>query len=124
MALFDCAPLIPENTCKNKLQLSALKVIDQVIESIRTDIEKAYEISLPELSVQFYKAHESLQNLMSLIRDSYSKCSTTNEKVQLLTLIPDHWDFNEAQLYFNCSRYVFNAAKELKNEKGKFTIKY
>ena len=34
-------------------------------------------------------------------------------KISLLTLLPDHWKFEQANHYFQCSRYLFNKAKKL-----------
>lgn len=65
LSLFKCAMFNSENIN----QISILEAIDQVVQCLKTDMEKAYQISLPTLSVQFYKDHESIQNLMSLIRD-------------------------------------------------------
>ena len=86
--------------------------------TIKIDIESSYDVGLPNLSTSFYKDNEALYNSMTEVKEKYDKSTSYNERVQLLTLLPNSWDFQKVSSTFNCSRYLFNAAQKLKSEKG------
>ena len=121
LALFGYDPLSKKYISDENYCRLALEMIDQVTLALKIDIERAFDVLLPEISILFYKDHEALEVLMSNLKVKYEQATTYDERVHLLTLLPDHWDFQKASEFFNCSRYVYNEAKTLKNNEGKYT---
>ena len=58
-----------------------------------------------------------LDKLMEQIRDKVS-IAPYNEKMQILTLIPESWTIKKASCYFKVSEYLVKRARDLKNQKG------
>ena len=45
-------------------------------------------------------------------------CHTREERIQLLTLIPEHWSRERAVSFFNVTEYMVRTARNVKKEKG------
>lgn len=113
-------PLSKKNIRTEKLSENAMEIIDNVVSTLKAKIETAYDIELPEVSVSYYKDHEAINALVEDVKKKYEMSTSYNERIQLLTLLPNHWNFQMVSAKFNCTRYLFSEAQKLKNEKGKY----
>ena len=56
--------------------------------------------------------------LMWQVKEKLDKCHTREERIQLLTLIPEHWSRERAVSFFNVTEYMVRTARNVKKEKG------
>ena len=56
--------------------------------------------------------------LMRQVKEKLDKCHTREERIQLLTLIPEHWSRERAVSFFNVTEYMVRTARNVKKEKG------
>ena len=56
--------------------------------------------------------------LMQQVKEKLDKCHTREERIQLLTLIPEHWSRERAVSFFNVTEYMVRTARNVKKEKG------
>ena len=59
-------------------------------------------------------------NIISNVKSKWDTCKTVDEKISLLTLLPDHWKFKTVTQYFKCTSYMYTEAKKLKSNVGKY----
>ena len=56
--------------------------------------------------------------LIRQVKEKLDKCHTTEERIQLLTLMPEHWSRERAVSFFNVTEYMVRTARNVKKEKG------
>ena len=56
--------------------------------------------------------------LMRQVKEKLDKCHTREERIQLLTLIPEHWSREKAVSFFNVTEYKVRTARNVKKEKS------
>ena len=56
--------------------------------------------------------------LMRQVKEKLDKCHTREERIQLLTLIPEHWSRERAVSFFNVTEYMVRTARNVTKEKG------
>ena len=63
------------------------------------------------------------QNIIANIQAKYQASSTTfNDKISLLTLLPEDWKFSQVKEYFQCTYYMFCEIKKLRENIGKYRL--
>ena len=55
---------------------------------------------------------------MRQVKEKFDKCYTREERIQFLTLIPEHWSTERAVSFFNVTEYMVRAARNVIKEKG------
>ena len=56
--------------------------------------------------------------LMCQVKEKLDTCHKREERIQLLTLIPEHWSRERAVSFFNITEYMVRTARNVKKEKG------
>ena len=56
--------------------------------------------------------------LMRQVKEKLDKCHTREERIQFLTLIPEHWSRERTVSFFNVTEYMVRTARNLTKEKG------
>ena len=56
--------------------------------------------------------------LLQQVKEKLDKCHTREERIQLLTLIPEHCSRERAVSLFNVTEYIVRTARNVKKEKG------
>ena len=51
--------------------------------------------------------------LMRQVKEKLDKCHTREERIQLLTLIPEHWSRERAVSFFNVTEYMVRTARNV-----------
>ena len=61
---------------------------------------------------------QDLQTLLYTIKERIEDSTTKNEKVKLLTLVPESWTIDKASDFFNVSKNLVKKSKKLKVQQG------
>ena len=56
--------------------------------------------------------------LMRKVKEKLDKCHTREERIQFLTLTPEHWSRERTVSFFNVTEYMVRTARNLTKEKG------
>ena len=59
---------------------------------------------------------------MGQVKEKLGICCTRAERIQLLSLIPEHWSRQKAVLFFNVTEYMVRTARNVKKRKGTLGI--
>lgn len=111
-----------------KQKLSTVRFQDQIVRSfvpvlhnkVVGEISKVYEVNLNHIS-NFTQIYDNNLSFLSLIENLLVKFNSeikVEEKIRLLTLLPDHWSYVEVKRYFDCTRYMYTKAAKLKQVHG------
>ena len=98
------------------------KIIQQVVNKVSEVFEDAYEVNLPKFeNIQQISSESNwFRNMISNFQIIYNDTLTTfDQKIFLLTLLPEEWPFRQINEYFQCNRYMFHEIRKLRNNIGK-----
>lgn len=74
------------------------------------------EIQDVEVPVNLIKNFKDM--IKNMQQKFYDPKTTKQEKLQILTLVPLSWSYNDTKKYFNVSDYMLNLARKLQLEMG------
>lgn len=93
------------------LQIDSLEIVEDLIED---------EINEVELPVN------QIKNLLDLLENMKTKFHDDNtskqEKLQILTLLPQSWSYEEIKKHFDASNYMIKLSKKLLTETGPMSM--
>lgn len=111
--------------------IAIYKVIDLINDPILENLENStnlvessnlnkrktvdHEKSLKESSEVVFSSLEVLDNLKEKFNDP--NC-TKQQKIKILTLLPNSWTYTQINEHFPVNRYMFESARKLRTEKG------
>ena len=121
----DVSPVKLHSVAQHSRSTSAQKKFDQVIDSYKSTIAEAYNVSKNVLDTSDSVFEESeaqskaaeLDRLHAAMREKL-KIASYPEKIQILTLVPDKWSREYASKQFDVSEYSIRTARELKKVNG------
>ncbi|KAK6191155.1 hypothetical protein SNE40_002894 [Patella caerulea] len=116
--LIGCSPFKPH---ASHPVAYAKRKLDQVQESAKQKISQMIDIDTKDLDPTASTSDcKDCQNFRIFINTLKAKCaiSSRQEKVKLLTLVPDKWSTEKTRTEFNVSKRLVQSAKRLKLEKG------
>jgi hypothetical protein len=122
------SPLKKMKLSKVQLQKKSINKLQNVTDKVREKLQNALEIQVdwPAVVAQsssnecraMERDANALQTLMMDIKAKIEVSRTSDEKVSLLTLVPDHWTRQSIINIFGVSDYLVRQARKLKTEKG------
>ena len=118
---FDEPPLKREKLSDYRLENKTYSVLESMNTKFCTTVNKTLNLNLPS-QCNLKQLQEDSMSFHGMIRNiikCYNEETNFGKKISLLTLLPNHWKFEQAKHYFQCSGYMFNKAKELKITVGK-----
>jgi len=116
-------PLEKDKLSNKRLEIKARQVLATVQLNMIQKINKGYGISIQidTLTENLITDSASLRDIISSLQSNYTRATTYNEKLRILSLLPGDWLFPTTKKYFNCSRYLYQQAIELKSSGGKIS---
>jgi len=120
LTALDIPPLEKNKLSNKRLEIKARQVLATVQLNMIQKINKGYGISIQidTLTENLITDSASLRDIISSLQTNYSRATTYNEKLRILSLLPGDWLFPTTKKYFNCSRYLYQQAIELKSSGG------
>ena len=93
------------------------------INDVKTKFSQAVAVALdePSLVQSLNKECDSCERLMQLIKEKMVH-SDTDQRVQMLTLVPDDWTIPQTADYFNVTQYTVRQTRKTKQEKGILSV--
>lgn len=102
-------------------------ILQKVLNTTSDAIEDSNNITLPRFSNLKLKANESswFRSMILNLKSKFEDDSTSyNEKIGLLTVLPEDWSFKQIIQYFDCTWYMFKESQKLRESIGKKIFKY
>lgn len=99
-----------------------IAIVQNVVNQVSEAFEIAHEVKLPKFEniKQFSDKSSWFEKMILNIQAKFNASSTTfDEKIALLTLLPDDWKFVQIKTYFQCTAYMITEARKLKENIGK-----
>lgn len=81
------------------------------VEDLIEDGEETVELDI----IRIKQFKELIENMKIKFHDINT---TRNEKLQILTLIPNSWTYNNVKIHFEVTKYTFTLARKLQEQKG------
>lgn len=106
MLLFFIATLTREQSLEEHLS-DALEIVEELREDSISDMEVSVD--------QIKHLKDLLENMKTKFHD---KNTTRHEKMQILTLLPSNWQYNDIKQHFEVSEYMINLSRKLQRERG------
>lgn len=114
------SPLVRDRCNDDKLKKKAMNSIQNVIEVFTSSISKVFDIPLPTVNyVQSEINSASFKSMIQNLQSRYNQETKMNMKINLLTLLPDNWKYENVLQYFLCSRYMWSTAMRIRESIGK-----
>ena len=115
-----------------KSKLSTPQVIQKleskkrkIQEAVTSPLQKISEVGTSKQKVpddkekeEVLKKADSMDKLVTLLKEKFHSILSYEEKVKLLTLVPHHWTIEKTVKEFNSSQYIVRAARDLKEKSG------
>lgn len=115
MSPFKRAKLTDERAMKKGVQ-----IVQKVNDRFTEVFEKACNIKLPSINMdKALKESAWFREMMSSIKQKINLCETSQEKITVLSILPESMSLRDISEYFQCSYYVFHEARKAKQNLGK-----
>ncbi|XP_058803484.1 uncharacterized protein LOC131671234 [Phymastichus coffea] len=103
-----------------RLVNKGIECIQTIVNETSCSFEQAYDIQLPDFKNldKIHKESSWFKNILSNLKSRLDTCKSFNDKVSLLTLLPDDWTFKTAEEYLQCSYHAFIEARKLREKHG------
>lgn len=97
-----------------------LDILNTVVMKVTNMYETATDIQLPKIENLDTLKRESywFRSMINDLQTKFASLTSTNDKIALLTTLPDDWTFMQFKKYFDCTRYMFHEAKKSKKLYG------
>jgi len=95
--------------------------VSKKIKSIHTTVKKRLELiagPLPDEDDEMQREGGTDSEIIQQLKEKFNSCTTKNEKVQVLTVLPKSWSVTRVQQEFGASNYMIRKAKKLVKDHG------
>ncbi|KAL7303635.1 hypothetical protein TKK_0003781 [Trichogramma kaykai] len=118
--VFDIAPVKRPRVPDKRLLQKGLKIVQKIASQVSETFQDVYNVKMPKLD-RIYQWHNESIWLKKMIRNMQIKyrVSSYNERISLLTFLPDDWSLKQINEYFHCSEDMVSEANTLKQNIGK-----
>lgn len=114
---FDIPPLKRQKLDDGRVVEKGVEIVQNVINKTSEKFEAAHQVELPKFDLEKLRDESNwFTKILLNIQFKYNLPSTSyDEKIELLTFLPDAWSLKTVNLYFKCTRHQFDEMKKLKN---------
>lgn len=119
------SPMKRQKLNKEQLRTRALRKIEDVQKVVKMELERGLNIDLskPGPSTEnvmdnLRENSESLVKLVENLKRKFDESDSYEERIRLLTLVPEHWSNQRIEKEFECTNYIVRQARELKERHG------
>ncbi|XP_043274643.1 uncharacterized protein [Venturia canescens] len=103
------------------------ELLHEVSQKIAEKINRVYGLNIKifnnTVTENLVEDSKSLRDIIHSLQDKFNNADTIGEKVQLLSILPQAWEFKDVKKYFNCTNYIFREYRKSKQTHGDSTVR-
>lgn len=123
LEILDLPPIKRQKLSKERLSKENLCVLNSVVTKLTEIIEETQEVQLPKMeNLQIESSW--FRSMIKYLQLQFESVDNTNQKIRILSMLPDEWNFQIVKKYFNCSRYMFTESKKTKALGGMYNHEF
>ncbi|CAH0558568.1 unnamed protein product [Brassicogethes aeneus] len=99
---------------KQKMEQLLLDFTQKITEKINTAYDLDINIINDTVTKNIVTDSKSLKEIIFSLQNRFDSAKAIDEKIQILTILPKRWKFNDVKKYFNCTNYIIREFRKSK----------
>lgn len=120
--VFDIPPFKYQKLSDDRIVHKGVEIVQVIVNQFSEVFQSAHEVQFTQFNNIKQMSDEGcwFKSMIANIKEKYESTTTSfNEKISLLTLLPQDCKFKVIKQYIQCSRYMVSEAKKLRENAGK-----